>query len=403
MTNKNKVYESDSIAALALPKLSANFKSDLEALIRFCVKRPQYKIYKRLEVGMPPEPYGIDTGTNKPTVEELLAHADSILGQAMFSWQWLYNILEDRKSKLLLLNVIAYRVIGWRYLTLPLDTDNFWSELKNINLKRSLKEKKDKIATGFFGMVLEKFNLVKYGYPVKIYSDAFGVFNEFIYSQYSFRGKKLAKPAKGDCIIDCGACYGGTSLYFANLVGKNGKVLSFEFMKNNIKIFDKNMILNPNIKSRIELIKSPVYSLAGLIMRIQGSGPATQVHPIGKGLRVMLKELIYQIIYKLKINRDEVNYVKSTTIDLEVKKRKIKNVGLIKMDIEGSEYRALEGGKATIQMFKPILAISVYHRLIDFYEVPQFINNLNLGYKFYLQHSTVHGDETVIFAIPPIK
>jgi hypothetical protein len=40
----------------------------------------------------------------------------------------------------------------------------------------------------------------------------------------------------------------------------------------------------------------------------------------------------------------------------------------------------------------------VYHKLIDFFEIPQLLHGLNLGYRFYLQHSTVHGDETVLFA-----
>lgn len=81
----------------------------------------------------------------------------------------------------------------------------------------------------------------------------------------------------------------------------------------------------------------------------------------------------------------------------------MKSVDFIKMDIEGSELSALKGAKATILKHQPILAICVYHNLKDFYEIPKFISELKIGYQFYLQHSTVHGDETVLFAYVPNK
>ena len=49
--------------------------------------------------------------------------------------------------------------------------------------------------------------------------------------------------------------------------------------------------------------------------------------------------------------------------------------------------------------FKPKLAITVYHSLEDFWEIPRWIDGLGLGYKFYLRHFTIHAEETVLFAI----
>ena len=68
------------------------------------------------------------------------------------------------------------------------------------------------------------------------------------------------------------------------------------------------------------------------------------------------------------------------------------------MDIEGSELNALRGAEKTIKKFRPKLAISLYHRQDDFITIPEYLNNLNVGYNFYLDHFTIHHEETVLFA-----
>ena len=68
------------------------------------------------------------------------------------------------------------------------------------------------------------------------------------------------------------------------------------------------------------------------------------------------------------------------------------------MDIEGSELAALQGAEQTLRKFKPKLAVSVYHALQDFWTIPQYLNQLGLGYRFYLRHFTIHAEETVLFA-----
>ena len=43
--------------------------------------------------------------------------------------------------------------------------------------------------------------------------------------------------------------------------------------------------------------------------------------------------------------------------------------------------------------------MSVYHNLSDFWTIPRYIESLDLGYKFYLRHFTIHAEETVLFAV----
>ena len=226
---------------------------------------------------------------------------------------------------------------------------------------------------------LRRLNIADYGYDVELYTDPFGVFNEFIYSQYVYRGESsVITPGEGDCVIDCGACFGGTSLFFADRVGESGKVFSFEFVDQNIEVFAKNLGLNPRLSDRIQLVKNPVWSESGVEFYIRGTGPGASLsdNSSGGGVKV-------------------VTY----SIDDLVKDQRLKKVGLIKMDVEGSEMSALRGAKDTILKYRPHLAISVYHRFSDFYEVPMYLKSLHSDYNIYMQHSTVHGDETVVFAL----
>lgn len=78
---------------------------------------------------------------------------------------------------------------------------------------------------------------------------------------------------------------------------------------------------------------------------------------------------------------------------------KDRNVTFIKMDVEGSELNALKGAKTTIMEQKPKLAISIYHKPEDIWEIPQLILDYNADYKFYLRHYSVAADETVLYAI----
>lgn len=76
--------------------------------------------------------------------------------------------------------------------------------------------------------------------------------------------------------------------------------------------------------------------------------------------------------------------IEVTTIDDFVKERDL-NVGLIKMDIEGGELEALNGARTTIETFKPVLLIAIYHNAKQFINVIKYVQNLNLGYKIIIR------------------
>lgn len=78
---------------------------------------------------------------------------------------------------------------------------------------------------------------------------------------------------------------------------------------------------------------------------------------------------------------------------------KDKKVTYIKMDIEGAELAALKGAECIIRRQKPKLAICVYHKPEDMWEIPSLILSFNPEYKFYLRHYSADYRETVLYAI----
>lgn len=71
----------------------------------------------------------------------------------------------------------------------------------------------------------------------------------------------------------------------------------------------------------------------------------------------------------------------------------------IKLDIEGAELEALKGAAATIKRNRPKLAVCVYHRPGDLFEIPLFIRSLVPEYRLYLRQHQPVACETVLYAV----
>ena len=74
-------------------------------------------------------------------------------------------------------------------------------------------------------------------------------------------------------------------------------------------------------------------------------------------------------------------------------------VDFIKMDIEGAELNALKGAKKTIETYRPILAVCVYHKRDDLLTIPTFIRSIYPGYKFYIRAYNPHTTDLILYAV----
>lgn len=291
----------------------------------------------------------------------------------------LYDLLADEASKSTLVKVVAYRIMGHTRVKLPLNTRAYW---RGREYARSLIRRTESIKIRFHDWVLSHFDLREIGYPIEMFFSPGGVSSTFMLKQYEY-GKSLPviKAQDGDYVIDAGGCWGDTPLFFAHSVGSSGKVFAFEFVSENLEVFRRNLDLNPELSKRIRIVLKALWDKSGEEIAYSADGPGTSLQ---------------------ESKKDSSVRVSTVSIDDFVTQENLPRVDFIKMDIEGAELQALRGAEGTLRRFKPTLAISLYHRPNDLVDIPHYLESLGAGYEFFLDHFTIHHEETVLFATPRV-
>jgi len=182
----------------------------------------------------------------------------------------------------------------------------------------------------------------------------------------------------GDIVIDGGACWGDTSLYFACLSGEAGKVFAFEILPENLEILEQNVRDNPGLGRRIECVRRALWNRSGETLGYTSRASGTSL---------------------LAGSKDDGS-VETISIDDWVQQCAVPRVDFIKLDVEGAELNALRGAEKTIRTFRPRLAVSVYHREDDLISIPEYLRGLHCGYRLLLDHFTIYNEETILFADP---
>lgn len=279
-------------------------------------------------------------------------------------------LFEDEKSRDLFDQLILFRLLGHFHVRLPINNQELLQR-REVPGKWKVDDTGD---TGMFGP-LSIFSVPYKGAEIWVKGGASNVANTFLSSQYYFdRGGVRIAPQPGDHVIDGGGCLGDTALAFAQDVGRDGHVYTFDPMLKHCEIMREAFQMNPRLASRIDLFD---VGLANADSERDASHSTQQ--PINPGAR--LEEGL-----------------PTRTIDGLVASNKVTKIDFLKMDIEGSELGALQGGELSLRRWRPRLAISLYHRPEDFFSIPLWLNSLDCGYRFFLDHYTIHHEETVLYA-----
>lgn len=176
----------------------------------------------------------------------------------------------------------------------------------------------------------------------------------------------IMKPDDNEVFVDGGSFDGETvrqAIKFTQ--GKYKKIYAFEMDKENFKL-----IPHKDFDSRISFINMGLWNEAQMVSYF-GNDRGSEIMDGGN------------------------QTAKCVALDDIVDDR----VTFIKMDIEGAEQKALEGAQRIIKRDKPKLAICIYHKPEDLWEIPMYIKALVPEYKIYIRHHGNNNEETVVYGV----
>lgn len=180
------------------------------------------------------------------------------------------------------------------------------------------------------------------------------IFRDYIYEHKGC----FIKP--GDVVLDGGANVGVFTLY---ALMKGAKlVITVEPNPTVFYLLQKTLseaLPKINNHGRVVFVNRALWNSSGEYLRfntsLSGSGSARVVQ---RGQRHQARVL-------------------STTIDLLVEEIG-EGVNFVKLDIEGSELKALSCAIGSVKKYKPSFSVCLYHKPEDAVEIPEFMNNLQV-------------------------
>jgi FkbM family methyltransferase len=273
------------------------------------------------------------------------------------------SLLADQQSRDIFDSLILFRILGHRHVRLPFNTSEHRGDEERVNKWRTG-------GTDYRCVIgpLSTFRVPLPDGDVRVNCCPGNVAAHALFNQYHLQRDGICiTPERGHVVIDAGACFGDTALFFASEVGASGHVHAFEPMPKHCEIIRGNLAMNSQLGNRVTL------------------------HPFG----------IFDRTIDVTAAREDIEpgvRLNDTLPARPLDSFGIEHVDFIKMDVEGSELAALCGSARTLKRDKPKLAISLYHQFEDFFTIPQWIASMELGYSLYLDHYSIHHEETVLYA-----
>lgn len=174
----------------------------------------------------------------------------------------------------------------------------------------------------------------------------------------------------GDIVLDIGANIGAHTLPFARLVGKAGKVYSFEPTQYAFEKLRRNVEANPVISSSIELVHAMLVaeSRSSITPEIYSSWPLHKEEGLHK-----------QHLGKLM----STSGAAVITLDQFVDRKGINRIDFVKLDVDGNEASVLAGAVDTLRRFRPRVLMEWAPYLFEDQSavMEQMLNDfINLGY-----------------------
>lgn len=320
------------------------------------------------------------------------SHLVNVIGNARYFQFVLKNLdsfyassllFSDTDSRSLFWQLVKYRCLGHPHMRIQ--ESMTWSTVKaSLDRASSYVSRPSNVDfVGLFGPLQHHENLPGDN-GISLTVDAWSLNVAFDLGtngrrQYYFRrGDVAIKPELGDWVIDGGACFGDTAVFISSTIGKDGKVFAFEPLPIHVNVIDLNIRQN-NLLNRVEVVPAGIGEVTNGINRID----ERLRNVTSPGFSLLGRE----------------GQVPTISIDDFAHRKELKKLDFIKLDIEGFELQALKGAEKIIDRYRPKLAISLYHKPSDFFDIPIFLKAKFPFYQLYLDHYTIFSEETVLYAI----
>lgn len=196
-------------------------------------------------------------------------------------------------------------------------------------------------------------------------------------SRAEYFPEDVLPPLPGDTVfVDCGAYDGDTVRRFlAHQGGRFGAVYAFEPDEENFRRLGEYVAgLGADAAGRIHLFKAGVGDRRTTLRFHATGNMAASVSDEGEV---------------------EVEVVPVSEV-VEAGGRTV----YVKYDVEGAEWEALRGSEALIKEARPLLAVSVYHRPDDLWQLPLYLKSLDPGYRLALRTQGEDGMDVICYAVP---
>jgi FkbM family methyltransferase len=184
---------------------------------------------------------------------------------------------------------------------------------------------------------------------------------------------------EGSNILDIGAFIGTHVLLLSEIINKNGQIYAFDPLYTDI--------IKKNVKANHLEKKVNIYEVC-----VGGENKEVEIDEIQRDqvANYANASLVKNVNYAEQIKKKKVKMI---TID----SLQIKNISIIKIDVEGFELEVMKGAIKTIQQERPVIFIEIWNK-----EKEKFISNpiykkiIELGYRLHFINGINHADYVLL-------
>jgi len=187
----------------------------------------------------------------------------------------------------------------------------------------------------------------------------------------------LSEPFPPDSVfVDCGAYDGDTvRAFLAHQQGRFGRIFAFEPDTSNCK-----------------LLRAYVASL--------GVAAADRIQIFNKGVGSRRTKLRFDQAGNMSSSFNAAGTAEVEVVPVDEVVEPDGAPIYLKFDVEGAEWEALQGCARLLTHARPFMAISVYHRPDDLWQLPLYVAAKKRDYRFYLRTQGEDGMDVICYAVP---